>query len=184
MFYTGIGSRATPSDILKEMTELAAGLAMRKWTLRSGGAEGADQAFEAGAEREQGQLRIYRAHPAPLHCAYEYGGRKDYRGSAGWAWKLAEETHPRWDLCSPIARQLHARNVHQILGPTTTSIRSSFVICWTPDGAQTAGECNTRTGGTAMVIRIATQFSIPVINFAQVGGVQYAIDRMLKLFDA
>lgn len=45
MFYTGIGSRQTPPEILKMMTKIATQLESKGWVLRSGGAEGADEAF-------------------------------------------------------------------------------------------------------------------------------------------
>lgn len=47
-YYTGIGSRGTPSEILEIMTDIARFLAETGYTLRSGGASGADTAFESG----------------------------------------------------------------------------------------------------------------------------------------
>lgn len=44
--YTGIGSRNTSKEILKYFEKLGRYLANRKYTLRSGGAKGADKAFE------------------------------------------------------------------------------------------------------------------------------------------
>jgi hypothetical protein len=46
--YTGIGARRTPSDVLDLMHSLAMRLS-GGWVLRSGGADGADRAFEEGA---------------------------------------------------------------------------------------------------------------------------------------
>jgi len=48
-FYTGVGSRKTPLSILKVMRKLGYKLAIDGWMLRSGGADGADSAFEKGA---------------------------------------------------------------------------------------------------------------------------------------
>lgn len=48
-FWTGVGSRETPRDILDLMEDIAFKLSQDKWILRSGGAEGADTAFEIGA---------------------------------------------------------------------------------------------------------------------------------------
>lgn len=45
--YTGIGSRETPYEILQLMKELAR-LMSECFILRSGGADGADSAFESG----------------------------------------------------------------------------------------------------------------------------------------
>ena len=49
LVYAGIGSRATPRDVLETMTAMAAWLARRGWHLHTGGAAGADSAFAAGA---------------------------------------------------------------------------------------------------------------------------------------
>ena len=46
MTYAGIGSRATPQAELEAMTEAAKMLSEKGYTLRSGGAKGADTAFE------------------------------------------------------------------------------------------------------------------------------------------
>ena len=47
-YYTGIGSRETPNEILDRMTRLGSWFSELDWVLRSGGAEGADRAFERG----------------------------------------------------------------------------------------------------------------------------------------
>jgi hypothetical protein len=47
--YAGIGSRQTPDHVLAAITAVAKVLAERGYILRSGGAEGADTAFEKGA---------------------------------------------------------------------------------------------------------------------------------------
>ena len=49
MLYTGIGSRETPHHILTLMTEIANILDNIGYTLRSGGADGADTAFALGS---------------------------------------------------------------------------------------------------------------------------------------
>lgn len=46
--FTGIGSRETPLEILTFMKALGKWYAQHGYTLRSGGAIGADRAFEAG----------------------------------------------------------------------------------------------------------------------------------------
>lgn len=49
--YAGIGSRKTPPAELARMEAVGAILQRQGWTLRSGGADGADSAFERGADR-------------------------------------------------------------------------------------------------------------------------------------
>lgn len=55
-YYTGVGSRETPEEILKVMEDLAFNLRETGWILRSGGAEGADTAFEVNS---YGSSEIY-----------------------------------------------------------------------------------------------------------------------------
>ena len=50
-YYTGVGSRETPKDVLDLMEKIAYKLSKKGWILRSGGAEGADSAFFQGCEK-------------------------------------------------------------------------------------------------------------------------------------
>ena len=65
MTYAGIGSRRTPDDVLEQMTQLAQELGKLGWTLRSGGADGADRAFQDGAEAVGGRREILLPWDAP-----------------------------------------------------------------------------------------------------------------------
>jgi len=49
VFYTGIGSRETPRHICIYMSKVAKILDKRGYILRSGGAQGADKAFQSSA---------------------------------------------------------------------------------------------------------------------------------------
>ncbi len=60
--YAGIGSRQTPPQLLELMTRAATALASQGWTLRTGMAPGADQAFYRGA-REHGPVELYLPWP-------------------------------------------------------------------------------------------------------------------------
>lgn len=132
-FYAGIGSRGTPVEICQLMTKIAEHMQIAGYTLRSGGANGADKAFEAGA----GQMKeIFYARHAT--CA---------------AIEITSRYHPAWKLCSPMARKLHGRNALIILG-SNLETPVNHVICWTKNAS---GE-----GGTGQGIRIAKGYSIPV----------------------
>lgn len=160
--YTGVGSRETPDDILRVMQSLAYKLAQQDWTLRSGGAEGADSAFASGAwdARLLGSL-------APRPEIYlPWPKFNDIRGTLSKlerptdeAFSLAKQFHPAWDRLSKGGKMLHARNVHQVLGPDVTNpVPSRFLICWTPDAEG--------GGGTGQAIRIAQHYEIPVFDLA------------------
>ena len=151
MHYTGIGSRQTPDEILKEMTNLARNLELSGFILRSGGADGADSAFEAGVTEED-HKEIYLPWKG-------FNGSKSSRYDVSQAaLKMAEHYHPAWDRCSQAARKFHARNCYQILG-NDLHTPSKFVLCWTPDGKI--------VGGTGQAIRIALDLEIPVFNMGE-----------------
>lgn len=145
-YYTGIGSRHTPAHVLDVMTELAREFSRAGWTLRSGGAKGADRAFEHGAERKE----IF------LPWAGFNGSQSEFWPPSEEAFGVARRFHPAWYRCSDGAKKLHARNVHQVLG-LDLKTPSDVVVCWTQDGRL--------IGGTAQALRIANEWMIPVLNF-------------------
>lgn len=168
--YAGVGSRSTPEDVLGLMEDLAARLAARGWRVRSGRAAGADQAFEAGAERVLGDVEVYR--PNGGWCGFE---DLTPGGPSEAALALAKELHPAWGRCSGYVRRLHARNGHQVLGPKLDD-PVSFVICWTPDGSLDGA--SREAGGTGQALRVAAKFGVPVVNLAR-SGHRRAIESFL-----
>jgi hypothetical protein len=158
-FYTGIGSRKAPPDILADMHRLAKGLAPH-FTLRSGAADGADTAFETGAADARGPRDIFlpwkgfNNHPSALHAVTPA------------ALSLAGTAHPRWDTLGQGPMKLHARNMYQVLGAGLDD-PSEFVVCWTADGCESSRERSSTTGGTASAIVLAEKSGIPVFNLAK-----------------
>lgn len=152
LYYAGIGSRKTPDDILDLMTGIAGKLSLQDYTLRSGHADGADQAFELGAF---GKAEIYLPWQG-------FNKDREILGEAilpqAWATPIAEKAHPRWKYLSRSAKLLHARNVHQIFGKEIFSEKSVFVVCWTKNAK---GE-----GGTGQAIRLCKDLAIPVFDLA------------------
>jgi hypothetical protein len=145
-YYAGIGSRSTPPNLLEWMIASARRLNSRGYTLRSGGAPGADAAFEKGAGEEKEVFLAWDATPEAL--------------------EMAATVHPAWDACSEYAQKLHARNCFQVLGVTLDS-PVDFILCWTPDGAES--KTSRRTGGTGQAIRLANSLDIPIINMKNEG---------------
>ena len=141
--YAGIGARVTPPDVLARMTNIATLLAMQGMVLRSGGARGADRAFEEGVDRINPRLRIrYIALNAERNPAWFNHARK---------------YHPAWSKLSREHQQLHARNSAIMLNDGLND-PVAFVVCWTPGGGV--------EGGTGQALRIAPDYSIPVFNLA------------------
>lgn len=166
LYYAGIGSRKTPDDILILMEQLGNKLREDCMILRSGHASGADQAFERGAG---GAAQIFLPW-ATFEQDIPFNASRDpesglvvhptiYNDPQKGSWTRAAEIHPAWGNLSHGAQNLHARNVHQILGPDLARPTPvEFVICWTPDGQW--------TGGTATALVLAHRRDIPIYNLA------------------
>ena len=151
--YAGIGARATPAAVLADMTVMAGWLARTGWTLSTGGADGADSAFAAGAPAEQRTVwlpwRGYNGHRGP-DCQVLS------QAALAACMEIAAPLHPAWERCSPAVRKLHARNVAILLGERLDRPVDA-VVCW-------SGQGGAAVGGTGMGIRIAQSRGIPVFN--------------------
>lgn len=141
-YYAGIGSRNTPEPICQIMRRIALVLGQRGWTLRSGHAEGADQAFEAGA--------VDNGFPAEIFFA-----RDGMTASSHWCQQLVTKFHPAPHRLGSYARALMARNGMQLFGQSG-DVPVEFIVCWTPGGKT--------TGGTGQALRIAHAYDITVHN--------------------
>jgi hypothetical protein len=168
LYYAGIGSRQTPPKVLKVMEDISSYLQKLGYVLRSGGADGADSAFERAIDKSKpNSMEIF----LPWN-GFNGRGRinagyiSDYSTDAmHTAQFIAAEKHPNWINLKESVRKLMIRNVFQVLGPTLESEqRSKFVICWTPDGCESDKTRSIITGGTGMAISVASKFSVPVIN--------------------
>ncbi len=136
-YYAGIGSRETPSNILSKMHKYAIRLQNNGYTLRSGGASGADTAFEYNITNKE----IFKADDCTIQ-----------------AMELASQYHPAWDRCNDYVRKLHGRNMMILLGADLQT-PVNFVICWTPNGKI--------TGGTGQAMRTAIHYKIRIFNLAK-----------------
>lgn len=153
--YAGIGSRTTPLEILEVMDHFAEAIATES-LLRTGGARGADQAFEFGATLGGGLVEVY----LPWKGFEErQDGKITDPGKD--ALELAEHYHPNWKALKQGGRKLMARNGYQVLGPDLFD-PVEMVICWTPDGSLDG--TGSQVGGTGQALRIAADYEIPVRN--------------------
>ena len=170
--YAGIGSRQTPPEIQGLMRRFAEHQARQGWTLRSGGAEGADTAFEEGALRAPGgRMEAYLPWSGFGRGMGFYNRLKDrvfaQAQPSEAAYVEASDAHPAWAGLGQGPRALHARNVHQVLGRGLDD-PSRFVLGWTPDAAlgTPAAPVTRETGGTGQAMRIASAHGVPVFNLA------------------
>jgi len=154
-FYAGIGSRETPITLEPSISQIVTELNSQGYTLRSGGADGADTFFERHAIKKEIYLpwRSFNRNNSNLYTL------------TAEAFALAEKYHPAWDKLSQAGKKLMARNCYQILGRDLKS-PVDFVVCWTKDGHA--------SGGTGRALRLAEDLNIPVYNL-------YWQDDLLKL---
>ena len=144
-YYAGIGARDTPAEVLEAMTEIAGWLEERGFILRSGGAEGADSAFEHGCSDSDIYLPWERYN----------GHRSEFKSPSEAAQEIASSVHWAWDNCKPAVHKLHGRNAEILLGKDLDKpVR--FVIAWTQNGQD--------KGGTGVALRIARKYQIPIFN--------------------
>lgn len=147
--FAGIGSRQTPVHIQEVMIEVCKELANRGFTLRSGGAAGADKACECGCDEAHGQKEIYlpwpgfNDHPSHLHSIDPE------------AIELARIYHPAPHRLTAVTEKMMGRNSYQVLGRDLMT-PSDFILCYTNDGKA--------SGGTGQALRIAKDRGIPIFN--------------------
>lgn len=168
MFYTGIGSRNTPATVLALMRQIGYVMAMKGYTLRSGGAEGADTAFAEGwgdAWSETVDFNMYSPHKAEIYLPWNnfnhqttaMEGRIFAQGKSKQAHDIAEQIHPNWAYCRPSVKLLHIRNIYQVLGADLETPSEVVVFYAEPDG-------DSVKGGTRTAVELAKQRGIPVYN--------------------
>ena len=144
--YAGVGARKTPTKVLAWMERIAMALAAEGHVLHSGGARGADSAFEHGCTAFGGRKRIWQGTSQ----------------AAPWAVRIAKGHHPKWHRLGSHVQGLMARNVHILMGDEPTGGQVHVVIGWTEGGR---GE-----GGTGHTYRVAQSLGIPIIELAR-GGI-------------
>lgn len=152
-YYAGIGSRETPWRIQDEFTQIAKSLEQKNYILRSGGADGADMAFESGVKAHDMKeiwLPWKRFNHNTSSDILDWPLRPEVE-------EICKNIYSRWDISSDAVKKLHARNVYQILG-NNLDVPVDFVVCWTD---RSEGD----TGGTMFGVYLAKKRGIPVYNF-------------------
>lgn len=157
MFYTGIGSRETPKEICELITMVAAKLASLGWIVRTGGAQGADEAFLAGCN---GRTENF----IPWKGFGQYGGQIPNL-DRNWEYlQSVDDVNPL--IHSRTTRnldkykgfwKLQARNVSQVLGLNLDN-PSKFCILYAPTTSTGV------TGGTNTAYQVAIQSGVKCFN--------------------
>lgn len=163
-YYTGVGSRDIPEESYNLLQEVSKRLGSMGWVLRSGGAVGADTAFETGVGKS-GKAEIYLPWArfndrgvGTFHDGCEYINPVDLcHGDWLEAHKKVSEVHPAWNRLKNSVRTLHTRNVFQVMGRDLKT-PSKFLICYAPIQGDSV------KGGTATAYNLAKSLDIPCFN--------------------
>lgn len=163
-YYAGIGSRNTPETARKTIADIVSFLHKEGYTLRSGGAPGADEMFEQAhkAITEDKSLReIY----VPWYC---------FNSSTSPLCRVSEEAiafsldyHPNRSALNLPAQKIMGRNAYQVLGQDLRT-PSDFLVCWTENAADSHSTqvVLNFSGGTGQAMRIARAHGIKIFNIA------------------
>lgn len=175
MIITGIGSRRTPRDIL-ELMRVIPNCYGYDTVIRSGGADGADTAFETGARNREIYLpwRGFNRNPSSLFL-----DNMDQR-YVEVASQLLFDLHPKAAELKQGPFKLHTRNIFQVLGHDLQT-PSDLLICWTPDGAYRHDMVTYRTGGTGTAIKLASLMDIPIYNLARKSHLKH-IEKEIEMW--
>lgn len=197
--FTGIGSRQTPKALLDIESEVAKRLANKNHIIRSGGAMGADQAFARGVRKSSNPDNLELFLPwEGFEGNYKITKNPDLFFSdlspeeQELFHKILQEViEPRhYDniMRNPSARNLHGRNMLEVLGrPDPEGVPSELLVelmgrKFRPSDAvlysapTRGGEV---LGGTASAVELAHSLKIPNYNLYEDGS---ALNKLLERF--
>lgn len=164
-YYTSTCSSKTPSEAQRLFKELSAKLSSLEYVCRTGDALGCDTVDSKDYE-------IYRADKSIKSTTLLNTKVPDY------IWRdardLAIQLHPGFTKLSDDNQTSYIQNLLQVTG--IKKKLSSFVICWTEDGAQDSLSVSKKTGRVGWVIKVAEVYNIPVYNLRN----QETLDRLTK----
>jgi len=187
MYYTGIGSRDIPDEVIGVMEDAAYRLAKMGWVLRSGKADGSDAAFQRGMQKLARENNGVSCGTTCLAEIYIPWG--NFKGGSGLEddWDITldkidslypehvqmrkewmSEVHPAPERLSQGAEKLHLRNVHQVFGPNLSDAyinQSKFVLYYAKEDKK-----GNPKGGTATAVNLAKKQGVRVLNLLNQDG--------------
>lgn len=168
-FYAGIGSRETPESARPLIQKIVTFLHEEGYTLRSGGAPGADEMFET-AHKAVTPDKTLRDIYLPWYCFQSNYSPLCIVTEEAIDFSLQFHPAPH-ALKQQGVRKLMGRNAYQVLG-LDLKTKADFIVCWTHNGADSDSDADVlrTSGGTGQAIRIAVAYKIPVYNL-QSGGI-------------
>lgn len=176
MIVTGIGTRKINKPAFDMLLKIARRMAKNGWILRSGGAVGADTAWEMGWEGfDTKEIFLSSGNSLDIAKNAACGRTSSYGDIWVEAEDIASKLHPRWENLSVDAQALHTRNVFQVLGLDLRT-KSDVVAAYAPPfGASVKG-------GTATAYNLARAKGIPTFNLWTIDGQRnffaFVLERM------
>lgn len=165
LIYVGIGPQAAGETVIELSKNFATAMAEMGWTLRSGGAEGMDEAFEAGCNSVKGTKEIFipdagfrrRNNPVDkvVHTLDKHLA----------AIQQAKPFFPIWDKLGTTTQMFLVRNVFALLGEKLNK-PANLVVTW----SQYEGT------GSHQLLQMAKAIGIPAFNLAEPGQME-AIEK-------
>ena len=151
--------RDCPQDVLEKLKGLAMRLGNMGYTARLGGApDGSDQAVETNSIKVELYFpwKKFLKRQSDMPVPGEEGIGKE-------AVDLAKRFHPAYDKMTEVVQKMIARTSFQIMG---ANLRDpiKFLVCWSPDGAESSKDRTAKTGVAGQAISIASSISIPIFN--------------------
>lgn len=176
MIVTGIGTRKINKPAFNMLFQIARRMAHQGWELRSGGAIGADTAWEQGwLGFDRKEIYVVKGTTCDIAKYATCGHISDYGDIWFEAEDIASKLHPRWENLGEYAQAMHTRNVFQVLGLDLKS-KSDVVAAYAPPDGQSV------KGGTASAFNLARAKGIPAFNLWTKEGQQlffaFVLDRM------
>lgn len=166
--YAGIGARKTPESILSIMREISKYLVKKNWTLNTGAAPGADQAFAEAALIVRGKVNLFLP-----WATYEKKWISKLRGNINItvfdperdsaAVESVYKFHPMAKSLKRSVFALHARN-YLILD------KARFAVLYTPRGGI--------VGGTGQAIRIMKEYRKNIFNLGNKKELQEILNAL------
>lgn len=179
---TTVGSREVKDKKTYTMLSLVGRrIVQAKGMVREGNAGGTDKAFQTGALDEGrilGELpRNVRLTilPALKSRGAEHNPDEGIYGfpllpHRDLAYKIAALIHPAWENCNDFAKDLHSRNVYQVMGKDLLD-PSYQLFCYAPPTSE-----GSITGGTRTAFELAKMLGIPRANFYMTGKAEDGTD--------
>lgn len=172
-YYTGVGSRETPADVLQLMFRIGRVMCALGYKGRSGAAPGADTAFWQGAQDSPfyGEVGFVNYLPdatmfnkpafgniVPDHAEEVYDATS-FIHTYEQAQQLALEARGSFEGLYAGGIKLHTRNAYQVLGGDL-DLPSKELFCY----AEPVGKRGRVRGGTNTAVMLAQRFNVPIHN--------------------